>query len=215
MCRGGELPVKRSGLPFSTIVSLPKSTHYENWTGLPKFCSPLKTEITTWEYKLDVATRKLQMSCGAGMKGRCVCEVKKNKQTVKLSLFHNKHKTPCFFPRVFQRVCCKSALCCMCTFVCSTTFCVCVWKQQDQELREWQRVCGGQKLKPSDLILGVSCLPAVTVPLASYSASCPPPAPFEDSYPGNWKLFSKEDKRGEKSTDSGKKRSVKRVMERL
>lgn len=89
-----------------------------------------------------------------------------------------------------------------------SSVCLCVCKQQGQELREWQCVSGGQKSEPSDLLLGVSCLPAVTEPLASLLAPRLLPVPFDDSYPGNWKLFSKKDKRWVKDKYGAGKRDA-------
>lgn len=70
---------------------------------------------------------------------------------------------------------------------------VCLWQSETQTL--WS-------------LLGDSCLPAVTVPLASYLASCPPLASFEDSYSGNWKLFSNKDEKKEENRHSEDKCST-------
>lgn len=179
MCWVRVLPMKRFCVPSSRKVSVPKSTHYANWIRLfSLFPQRLHhhLEIKAWCCNL---CRSLRRSLAAGWRvssqGRCSWEsllcVSFQQTTVfahmylfQLHICYGVHRyAPCLFVcfftilnvlflhlHVFKCECFGNSFACGCLCMCHMR--VCVWKQQAQELKEWQRVCGGQKLKPSDLV---------------------------------------------------------------
>lgn len=204
MCWVRVLPMKRFCVPSSRKVSVPKSTHYANWIRLfSLFPQRLHHHpgIKAWCCNL---CRSLRRSLAAGWRvssqGRCTWEsllcVSFQQTTVFAHIFWccifameciGMHLVCLFFLQFSTYYFCI----CMClnasvlvTFssvvacACVTCVCVCLkaagagaqrmtaclWRSETQTL--WSR-------------LRVSCLPAVTVPLASRSASHPLPFPLK------------------------------------
>lgn len=106
----------------------------------------------------------------------------------------------------------------VCVCVCA---CLCVYKSSRG--RSSENVSVSAPGRNSNPLICLTESPASQLSLCLWHPTqplAPPPAPFEDSYPGNWKLFSKRrQERGERSADTAKRkkkrRFVKRVMERL
>ena len=238
MCRARALPTKRACVPFSRMVSVPKST---SLCKLNKIIFALPSTLTPSPGNKGLMLQQAlqpQKTSTAGMKRRDragafgkVCFVAAYHLWTVYFIFSalvcmfmcmsacclystvNGCLTVCVYmwsshAKALAHVCVRITVyyctLCVCVRACVCVS-VCVWKQRGQELREWQRVCGGQKLELSDL---VSESPASQLSLRLWQPPrplAPPPAPFEDGYPGNWKLFSKKDNRGEKSKDTAEK----------
>ena len=187
--------MKRSRAPSSRVVSVPKSTHYVNWIRL-FFALPstLTSSPGNNSAVLQQALQPHKTSEG---------QVLLTTSAEKFIQLHEKNQSVLFCTLYICVILCV----CVCVILC---VCVCV-QQQGQELREWQRVCGGQKLEPSDLVLRVSCLPAVTVPLASYSASRPPARSLWRRLPRKLKaVFKERQERRDERRHRAKKECVKR-----
>lgn len=107
---------------------------------------------------------------------------------------------------------CPCACVSMCVCVCP---CLCVYKSSRG--RSSENVSVSAPGRNSNPLICLTESPASQLSLCLWHPTqplAPPPAPFEDSYPGNWKLFSKRrQERGERSADTAK-REKKEVCEK-
>ena len=177
--------MKRSRAPSSRVVSVPKSTHYVNWIRL--FFALPSTLTSSPGNNSAVLQQALQPH-------------KTSEGQVLLTTSHKVHsasreESECFILYIVY----------MCDSVC---VCVCVCSSRGRSSENDSVSVAGRNSNP---LISFSESPASQLSLCLWHPTrplAPPPAPFEGGYPGNWKLFSKKDKRGETSADTARRRSV-------
>ena len=179
--------MKRSRAPSSRVVSVPKSTHYVNWIRL-FFALPstLTSSPGNNSAVLQQALQPHKTSEG---------QVLLTTSAEKFVQLHEKNQSVLF---------CTLYICvilCVCV-------CVCVCSSRGRSSENDSVSVAGRNSNP---LISFSESPASQLSLCLWHPTrplAPPPAPFEGGYPGNWKLFSKKDKRGETSADTARRRSV-------